>query len=130
MNLKDCRDSYYYNSGKASDICRNLGFAGLALVWAFRVTSGEGATVPSDLRLAGVLLVGGLCLDFFQYLTGAIAWGVYHRVKEKRGTSENQEFLAPVWINYPANVCFYSKQIAIALAYILIVISMYSSFWM
>lgn len=128
MKLKDCRESYYYNSGKASDICRKLGFVGLALVWAFRVTGGGKAIIPVNLRWAGVLLVAGLGCDFLQYVVGTVVWGVYHRFKEQR-TSKDEEFLAPRWINYPANLCFVMKQIAIGLAYILLVISMFGSFW-
>ncbi|MCX5636486.1 MAG: hypothetical protein NTX52_02175 [Planctomycetota bacterium] len=128
MKLQDCRESYYYHSGKASDICRNLGLAGLALIWAFRVTSREKTIIPSSLRWASILLVGGLSCDFLHYLVGTVVWGVYHRYKEKR-TSQNEEFLAPIWINYPANLCFFLKQIAIAIAYILLIISMFGSFW-
>jgi len=128
MKLKDCRESYYYNSGKASDICRNLGFAGLALIWAFRVTSTEGTIIPNNLRWAGILLVAGLGCDFLQYVVGSIVWGRYNRFKEQR-TSEDEEFMAPKWINYPVDSCFFLKQVAIGLAYILLVISMFGSFW-
>lgn len=129
MKLEDCRESYYYHSGKASDICRNLGFAGLALIWAFRVTGAKGTIIPDNLRWAGALLIGGLVLDFLQYILGTVIWGTYHRFKEKRNTAENKEFLAPQWINYPANACFALKQVAIFLACLLLIISMLGSFW-
>ena len=128
MKLEDCRESYYYNSGRASDICRKLGFAGLALIWVFRIASGEKTIIPNNLRWAGILLVGGLGCDFLQYVVGTVVWGVYHRIKEKR-TLKDEEFLAPRWINYPANSCFVLKQIAIGVAYILLVVSMFGSFW-
>jgi hypothetical protein len=130
MNLKDCRESYYYNSGKASDISRNLGFAGLALIWAFRVAEGAGeAAIPNDLRWAGVFLVGGLTLDFLQYIGATLVWGAYHRIKEKRGTREDEDFLAPRQINYYGLVFFWLKALAILVACILLVRSMFSSFW-
>jgi hypothetical protein len=129
MNVQNCKDKYKDNSRKASDICRNLGFAGLALIWAFRVTSGKGVLIPGNLRLAGAFLVVGLALDFFQYMTGTIIWGVYHRIKEKQYGSSNQQFGAPGWINLPTNGFFYMKLTAITLAYILIFTSMFGSFW-
>lgn len=129
MKLKDCRESYYYNSGKASDISRQLAFAGLALVWAFRVGSADAAIVPRDMRWAAILLVIGLALDFLQYIVATMVWGVYHRLKEKRATSENQDFLAPRAINYPANTCFFLKQIAVFAAYVFLLSSMSDSFW-
>ena len=130
MKIKDCRESYYYNTGKASDICRNLGFAGLALIWALRITTQEGTIIPDILRWAGVLLVLGLALDFLQYIFGTIVWGSYHRIfKERKGVLEEKDFLAPFWINYPANTCFVLKQISIFIAFVLLVISMFNVFW-
>lgn len=129
MKLKDCRESYYYNSGKASDISRQLGFAGLALIWAFRVSSTGTTVIPSDLRWASFMLIIGLALDFLQYIVATIVWGIYHRFKERKHTSEDQDFLAPRAINYPANACFLLKQVAIFIAYILLLSSMASSFW-
>jgi hypothetical protein len=91
--------------------------------------SGEKPIIPCILRWAGVLLVGGLALDFLQYIVGTIVWYIYYRFKERRNTPKDEEFLAPVWINYPADTCFALKQIAILVAYILLVISMFNSFW-
>ena len=129
MKVQDCRNAYEFNSGKASDVSRNLGFAGLALVWAFRVSSGESVTIPLDLRCAGVFLVVGLAMDFFQYVVATIVWGVYHRLKEKELGSSSKDFGAPGWINYPANAFFYLKLTAISVAYVLVVRSMFGSFW-
>jgi hypothetical protein len=129
MKLEDCRKAYYEYSGKASDICRNLGFAGLALIWAFRITAGEKPVIPCVLRWAGILLVSGLALDFLQYISSTLIWGIYHRYKEKNGISEQKEFLAPRWINYPSIICFVIKQVSIFIAYILLVISMFNAFW-
>lgn len=128
MKIKDCIESFYYNSGKASDICRNLGFAGLALIWAFRVTAGERLLIPHILRYAGILLLTGLALDLLQYIVATIVWRIYYRFKEAR-ISLDKEFLAPKWINYPADTFFVLKLIAIFIAYILLVISMFNSFW-
>jgi len=130
MNIEDCRNKYYYNSRKAGDICRNLGLAGLALIWAFRVATPDGVVIPQDMRWAGILLVAGLGFDFLQYVIGAIIWGIYQYLKEKQVSSENVVFGAPGWINLPTNFLFYLKLIAIAFAYIFITISMFGSFWL
>ena len=129
MKVKDCRNKYQYDSGKAGDISRNLGLAGLALIWAFKVTTAKGVSIPPDLRWAGVLLVVSLALDFFQYVAGTIVWGVYQRIKEKQVASENEEFGAPGWINLPENVFLYLKLTATGIAYVMIVVAMFGSFW-
>jgi len=36
MKLAQARGHYEYFSGKASDISRQLGFAGIALIWVFK----------------------------------------------------------------------------------------------
>ena len=129
MKLETCRKTYDYFSGKASDICRKLAFAGLALVWAFKISKGTDIIIPEILRWAGILLVTGLALDFLHYILGTIIWGVYHRYKEVHETTEEEEFLAPRIINWPANICFALKQGFVFAAYILLVIAMFNAFW-
>lgn len=128
MKIEDCRQAYYDSSEKASNIARQLAFAGLALIWAFRVTAGERPVIPTSLRWAGILLVTGLALDFFHYVVKTIIWGTYHRYKEQQ-VSETAEFLAPSWINYPGNLCFVLKLGAIGIAYLLLITSMFDAFW-
>lgn len=68
-------------------------------------------------------------MDFLQYAANTIIWGLYHRVKETSGSGEEDEFLAPAWINYPANALFYLKLVATIIAYGLVVAAMADSFW-
>ena len=37
MKLSDYRETYYEFSGKASDVTRQLAFAGIAIVWIFKI---------------------------------------------------------------------------------------------
>jgi len=46
MNLQDYRDDFYTYSGKASDISRQLAFAGIAIIWIFKKE--VPATVPAN----------------------------------------------------------------------------------
>lgn len=54
MQLKDTRESYQFFSGKASEIVRQLGFAGIAVIWVFKVTVGDRQIVPPELLPAGI----------------------------------------------------------------------------
>lgn len=90
MKLKDTRESYQFFSGKASEIVRQLGFAGIAVIWVFKVTAGERQIVPTELLPAGILLVSGLTLDLLHYVTGTLIWGVYNRNKEKQLNAESE----------------------------------------
>ena len=53
MKLKDCREAYYNNSGKLSDIVRYLAFAGITLIWSLR----GGVLIPIAMKLPFFLLI-------------------------------------------------------------------------
>lgn len=121
MNLKTVRDSYDTYSSKASDIARQLGFAGIAVVWIFRYQAEESLALPVDLRLPLALLVLGLAVDFLHYVTSAAIWGIYGRHREKQLGGENdREFVTSPKINWPGIFFFWTKITLISAAYFLL----------
>jgi hypothetical protein len=104
---------------------RQLGFAGIALVWVFKTDVGGRQTVPPELLPAALLIVIGLTLDLLHYIAGSLVWGIYHRIKERAPTKETTEFLAPRQINWPALVLFWSKTAVMVTAYGFIVWFLY-----
>ena len=56
----------------ASEIARNLCFAGLALIWVLRVPDGTRSTIPQPLQFGALLIVLSLLLDLAQYIVGAV----------------------------------------------------------
>jgi hypothetical protein len=73
---------YYYFSGKASELCRNLAFAGIAIIWIFKVDK-TGMSIDKKLILPLISFVATLAFDLFQYLWGTIIWGFFVRKQEK-----------------------------------------------
>lgn len=129
MDLKECRDTYYADTAKVSELIRYLGFSGIALIWLFRIQSDDVLIVPPDLLAPSFLLVLGLVLDFLHALSRAITWGVFSWYKEKFcKVKENDKFKAPNWINYPALFLFYAKILSIVSAYIFILSYLYKRF--
>jgi hypothetical protein len=122
VKRKDARQAYYEHSAKASDIARYLGFAGIAVIWIF-VTEfpDSGGRIPEGLIPVAIAIVVGLGLDFFQYALAAAFWGRFHRQKERDQVPEDADFHAPDWINWPADICFWGKLIAIAAGYVFLV---------
>lgn len=120
MKLRDCREARDTYSSTASAITRNLGYAGIAVMWMFRTTGNE-SVVSALLMGSGCFLVLGLAFDLLHYLYGAIAWGCYHRRKERHGTEEEDEFLAPRSINWPTNAFFVMKSICVSVGWALLV---------
>lgn len=123
MKLADIRTVYQQRSTTASAVCRQLAFAGIGLVWLFRIdpkAAPAAAQLDTELILPGVLLVAGLSLDLIQYLYASFAWGLLNRILEKRGFPRDQEFRVHPAINWPALLCFWGKLFSISLAYLAI----------
>jgi hypothetical protein len=117
MNLKDARENYYAYSGKTSDIIRQLGLGGIAIVWLFHTGSANKLSIPLQLFLPLELIVAALVCDLLQYATAAFLWSFYHWRKERSGTLEIETFKAPEQINWPAIFFFYAKVVLIIVAY-------------
>jgi hypothetical protein len=112
MKLSKYRETYYEFSGKASDVARQLAFAGIALVWIFRIDSRPAPSLPRE-----------LALDLLQYALAALIWGTFHRYHEKRlkDKRKDPELTAPPYFNWPAQICFLIKLVSVVIAYILII---------
>jgi len=126
MKLKDARDNYYYFSGETSKIIRNLGLAGIAVIWLFKIDSIDKPIIPNELIKPALFLVGGLAIDLLQYIYGTIAWGILHRLKEKAGVEEAKNFRAPKRINYPTIFLFWLKVIVMIIAYYFLLLYLFT----
>jgi hypothetical protein len=115
MTVAECRTHYDRHSKSASDRVRQLGFAGIAIIWVFRVGTDQ-PFVPATFYWPMSLIVAGLALDFGQYVFGSLLWGGLARLKELGHVDRERD--APRWINWPALVCFWGKLAAMSIAYI------------
>jgi hypothetical protein len=118
MKLKDAREFYYFYSGKTSDLVRQLGFAGIAIIWIFKYDVQGTPQIPQALLPPLILIVLGLALDFLQYAVATSIWGVFQRNKEVSGTAEDVDFLAPKQLNWPTITFFVLKVTSIMAAYV------------
>jgi hypothetical protein len=119
MKLKDVLDNYYFHTGKTSELVRQLGLAGIAVIWLFKKDVAGVPKIPGELLLPLLLIVLGLAVDLLHYISAAVIWGIFHRWKEKQVGSED-EFDAPRQLNWPAIVFFALKGPAIIAAYVLL----------
>lgn len=120
MKIEDYRESYYTHSGKASDVARQLSFAGIALIWVFKSEIAGTPAVPEQLLLPAVLFVASLALDLMQYVFGALIWGAFARHHERRHVTETAELSAPIYLNWPGILCFWLKTTITIAAYFLV----------
>lgn len=117
MKLKDYRNDYYVFSGKASDVARQLAFAGIALIWVFKVDKAGVMALPGGLLVPVGAFVVALSLDLLQYLFATLIWGSFSRYQEMRKKKDDDELLAPAILNWPALVCFWLKLLAVVVGY-------------
>ena len=127
----DVIQTYQQRSTTASTICRQLAFAGIAIVWLFRSNpkaSALTAQLEPEFVLAALFIVFGLAFDLTQYIYGSLAWGILNRVLEKRNISRELEFTVHPAINWPALACFWLKLICVAFAYATILVDLSERF--
>ena len=134
MRLENTRAEYYFYSGKVSDIVRQLGLAGIAVIWLFKIETSNRQRIPDGLILPGILLLLGLATDLLQYAAGTIIWNRFNRKKEvelenkremlqkegKEYDPEMEDFTAPESINDVTIAFFWTKVALIILAYMII----------
>jgi hypothetical protein len=124
LSIKDSRATYYEASGKLSDISRQLAFAGIAIIWIFKIEASERLAIPEGLLFSAIAIIIFFAFDFCQYLSTTLIWGYFTRKKEKEIFEQGAEdkFLVPSWYPKVPMAFFAGKLFAISLTYIAILI--------
>jgi len=121
--LSQYRETYYAFSAKLSDVSRSLAFAGLAIVWIFKVDTGTGPRPPETLLAPAILLGLGLALDLLQYLAQTTVWGIFqwhHDRKLRDPATEDPDLDAPSWLRWPGFIFFVTKLAVVMVGYCLL----------
>ena len=117
MRLKEARQAYYDYSENASKIVRQIGLAGIALIWVFRTEDQHRKSLPHELLLAAIVISVSIGLDLLQYVVGSLTWALYSGYHERRGISESTDLGTPRWINWATLTLFWAKLAAMSTAY-------------
>jgi len=127
MELRNVRDAYEELSNKASDVIRQLSFAGIALVWLFKAGAQTAPVLDKSLLRASLFIFFALLLDLLQYLAGTTIWFAYFRFKESNGTKLTDDIVAPAWLTWPMWCLFYLKAVSMLIAYCAFVVPFLAS---
>lgn len=121
MKVQELLDAYYEASGKASELSRQLAFAGIAIIWLFRVGEQSGGIQFSEALLVPLFcFVAGLALDLGQYVYKSIVWSALNRHYWKRYQDNEAEVEVSSVFNVLTNIFFWGKIGAIVIGYILL----------
>ena len=116
--LQDYREAFYTFSGKASDLSRQLSFAGIALIWLFKQDRAGQPVIPPELILPSIFIVGSLALDMVHYVTASGIWYLFYRSKENANVKESTELKHSPWLDGTIMVLFAAKLMCVILAYL------------
>jgi len=121
--LKDWLQEFYEDTGKISDILRNLALGGIGIIWIFKNTELTHNILPPELISPLRFIVLALIADLLQYLWRAGNVYFYYRLYEIRYqqdklTEEDIEDVAlPIYISIGTWIIFLLKIILVAIAY-------------
>lgn len=121
MILQDYRETFYTFSGKASDLNRQLAFAGIAIIWLFKKDNLAGLSIPRELLWPGVLIVLSLGLDMLHYVVASVVWRYFYRSQEKAGVDEDKVLTHETYLEWLIYFFFSTKIIIVLAAYVLLV---------
>lgn len=120
MNLQGYRETFYTYSGKASDLNRQLGFAGIGIIWLFKKETAGALSLPPEIILPGIFIVASLALDMLQYVVGAIIWRIFYRLKELAHVGEKADLSHSPLLEGAITSLFALKILCLLIAYYLI----------
>jgi hypothetical protein len=126
MKLEDYRDTYYTFSAKASDVARQLSFAGIALIWVFKTEKIGPLAIPGPLLWPAFLFIATLALDLFQSVFGSLIWGAFSHYHERKGITDEEEVDSPAYFTWPMLFCFWMKLFALATGYVFVLFYVYA----
>ena len=127
MKLQDYREDFYTFSGKASDLNRQLAFAGIAIIWLFKKDNLAGLSIPRELLWPGMLIVTSLALDMIHYVVASVIWRHFYRSKEKAGIGEDKELMHEAYLELPIYLLFAAKIVVVLVAYVLLLNHFYNA---
>lgn len=117
MKLEKYRDDSYEFSKQASDLIRQFAFAGIAVIWIFKVENSEKAPMIPEVLICPLLLfITTLIFDLFQYLIPTIIWSLFYRIKEKK-TKDDADVKASGWLSMPGWLFWILKVASLLFAY-------------
>ena len=102
MKLREIRNDYERYSTKVSDINRQLIFAGIAIVWLFRVSSNDGhTTFPIGLYPTLLFFILSFGADILQYTIQSLLWFGFYWNKKCKNNKLNKKDAEDIIVKEP-----------------------------
>ncbi|HUO98738.1 MAG TPA: hypothetical protein VMU01_08715 [Rhizomicrobium sp.] len=116
MKLSDIWKEEEAYTKAASDLARQLDFAGIAIIWLFKVEEHGSIHLDMPLLQIALLFVCSLAFDLFQFIAGIAVYRTIGNKREKLAKSA-QDGDYPAWVLWPIDVFFWLKLAAVICGY-------------
>lgn len=131
MKLKKIREESNYYTQKTSEAIQALSFSGIAILWLFKITSGEKFQFSLFLFIAFISFVICVLVGIIQYFIQYIVWGSYYnknyeQLKESCPDPDEQVIDMPEKLSLLILFLFFTKLITLFVGYIIMFIDVYN----
>ena len=117
MKLEEYKKDSYEFSKSTSDLVRQFAFAGIAIIWIFKLDNAKIHLIPQELLVPLFLFIITLAFDLFQYFIPSIIWTMFYKHHESKGRGGDFELKASKWLSRPGWICYYCKLITLIVGY-------------
>ncbi|SMG10281.1 hypothetical protein SAMN05661096_00304 [Marivirga sericea] len=119
MKLEYVRQSFDVFTTKASDLSRQLCFAGIAIIWIFKVYEGTEFKLPEILYKPLLIFCLALLSDLMQFIYGSVMIGILLRITSAKQAEDDVHY--PRVLNFPTWFFFVAKIVLLIIAYIVLI---------
>lgn len=122
MKLSEYDKDYYAFSAKAGDVARQLAFAGIAVIWLFKIDASNATSLPKQLWWPAAAFICSLTADILHYLIQTMIWGRFAYVQRTKHGKTDDDVIPdpPSWYLWPANLLFYVKTVSVVTGFALL----------
>jgi len=121
MKIGSIKEDYYEATAKLSEIVRQFDFAGVAIIWLFRVGKDTGGITYSNILLIPLgFFVASLTSDLAQYTYKSVLLGALNTYYWRIHKNEVTEVHYSGKLNWPTIFFFWAKIIFTVLAYLIL----------
>lgn len=116
MKLSEYKKDSYEFSKLTSERVKEYSFAGIAVIWIFKLTNSSEHLIPEQLYIPLFFLILTLGFDFFQVFVPSIIWSLFFFYHEQKNS--DKEIKAKRFYTYPGWIFYIFKIITLLIAYI------------
>jgi len=121
MKLAEIWQNYETYTKAASEGARSLSFGGIAVVWLFKAEQHGAIHLDRLVLSAGLCFVAALALDILHYICGVIVFQIFGNIRERK-TSSAQNADNPRFLNWPLDLLFWAKLLAVVAGYVCLLV--------